>query len=155
MSSQWHMTVIADDAHGMAQGLEVVDCSPVHVARDGGALVHVNEVDGSCAVQHVLHLQPAADDRFCVRREVDGRIPATHGCTASGTQVFLLRLPGVPEVGVQVAKSRQACKPARFDSSSAVRGESPLDGSDDTALDTDIHCSVMGRVDYVCPVYQE
>src|SRR5664280_1925164 len=149
------MSVIADDAHGMTQGLEVVDCHAVHVLRDGGALVHVDEADRGCAVQHVLHLKSAADDRLRVRHEVDGRIPTTHGCMASACQVFLLRLPGVPEVGVQVAKSGQACKPARFDSSGAVRGESLADGGDDTAPDKDVHCPVLDGVDYVCPVYEE
>jgi hypothetical protein len=74
---------------------------------------------------------------------------------ASACQVFLLRLPWVSEVGVQVAKSGQACKPTRFDSNNAVRGKSPPDGGDDTAPDKDIRCFVSNGVDYVCSAYQE
>jgi len=117
--------------------------------------VHVDEADVPGTREDILDLRIRADDRFRVRHEVDGRIPATHGCTASACQVFLLRLPWVSEVGVKVAKSGQTRKPARFDSSNAVRGKSPPDGGDDTAPDKDIHCSVMGRVDYLCPAYQE
>jgi hypothetical protein len=42
-------------------------------------------------------------------------------------------------VGVQVTKSGQARKPSRFDNNGVVTGKSPSDGSDDTALDKDIH----------------
>jgi hypothetical protein len=62
--------------------------------------------------------------------------------------------PRVPEVRVQVAKSGQAGKPTRFDSS-AVRGETPPDGGDDTAPDKDVYLSVLDGIDHTRPVYQE
>jgi hypothetical protein len=57
-------------------------------------------------------------------------------------------------MGVQVAKSGKARKPARFDSG-AVRRESPPDGGDDTTPDKDVHCPVLDGIDHVCPAYQE
>jgi hypothetical protein len=58
-------------------------------------------------------------------------------------------------VGVQVAKSGQARKPSRFDNNGVVRGKSPSDSSDDTALDKDVQLSILSDVDHVRPVYQE
>jgi len=101
MSSQWHITVnprraaaviacsmtcrihhimavVADDADVLAQFLKVVDCRAFHAARDGGALVDVDQANRSSAVQYVLHLFPAADYRCGVGHKV-GRRCSRHG----------------------------------------------------------------------------